>query len=416
MRETPRHILVFEPDARGHAPEWLSHLLWEAGEPGAPRISLAIPDALAEKLHPELPADCVVIPLTEEERRRCLSSNLVASAFARWRALRRGLRESGAEEGLFLGFDHPLLPFALGLGAGGAPVSGILFRPTVHYGELGFPGETWRERLRDRQKEAILRAALRNPAVARVYSLDPYFPGFAARRYGAGGKVEVLGDPAFPPVEASPDDRALAKAIPDGRTSFLLFGELTERKGVLPFLESLKLLPSPIASRVAVTLAGRLDPGIADQVQALLRDLERDQPNLWVNLANRWLADGEVAALVSGSDVVMAPYQRFVGSSGVLIWAARCDRPVICQDYGLLGRLTENYGLGVTVDSRDPHALASAIATAVERGGPSLGPQEARDRFLESRSPRAFARQLLFGDPATAEEAVADPAAAALAR
>ena len=211
-------------------------------------------------------------------------------------------------------------------------------------------------------------------------------------------------------------ERELAEAIPQDRTSFLLFGELTERKGVLPFLEALKLLPRQIARQVAVTLAGRVDPGIALQVQERIRELERGQPDLWLNLVDRWLADGEVAALVGGSDVVMAPYQRFVGSSGVLIWAARCGRPVICQDYGLLGRLTESCGLGVTVDSRDPHALASAISAAAECDTPSLGPQAERDRFLESRTPEAFARRLLFGDADAPAEAAVKPVDAALAR
>lgn len=357
---------------------------------------MLIPEDLEETLRPLLPAGAQLLTLDPGEQRRCRSSNLLVSAFGRWWAMRRYLRLSGASRGLFLGFDHLTLPYALGLGAAGRRVSGILFRPTAHYASLGCEKPSPRERLRDLRKDLLLRLALRNRAVETVFSLDPYFPPFAARRYGAGRKVLPLGDPSAPLGTPTEQEWALARQIPEGRISFLLFGEITERKGVLPFLEALTLLPPRIAAQTAVTLAGRIDHGVAAQVDELLQRIHQRQPALWLNLADRWITEGEVAALLQASNVVMAPYQRFVGSSGVLLWAARAGRPVICQNYGLLGRLTEGYGLGITVDSCNPNALAAAIVKTVEGGAPRLGFPDWVSEFLDCRTPETFAAVLLL--------------------
>ena len=68
------------------------------------------------------------------------------------------------------------------------------------------------------------------------------------------------------------------------------------------------------------------------------------------------------------SDVVLAPYQRFVGSSGVLMWAARAGRPVLAQEFGLVGRLTRDHRLGAVADSSDPAHLAREIERMIVHG------------------------------------------------
>jgi glycosyltransferase involved in cell wall biosynthesis len=113
--------------------------------------------------------------------------------------------------------------------------------------------------------------------------------------------------------------------------------------------------------------------------------LKAERPELWLRVYDRRLDDTELAGLVRRSDVVLAPYQRFVGSSGVLLWAARAGRPVLAQDFGLVGRLTRDHGLGVAVDSSDPAQLARQIAHMVERGPATFIDQGAARRFAGHR-------------------------------
>lgn len=399
-------VLVFEPDAEGHSQEWLQHLMeFTAADERRPALCLAAPATLCRVLAQAIPVNAGerirLMPLTPLELRLCTDRRLSVAAFARWWAMRRHLRRSGASSGFFLSLDLLSLPLALGLGAGGKPLSGILFRPSVHYRSFGIQGANRREWLRDLRKDLLYRLMLRNPALRRVLSLDPFFPAHAARRYACGEKVQALPDPAQPTVEAAmPSGNTAGKLLPE-HVSFLLFGYLTERKGPLVLLEALERLTPPVAARITVLLAGRVDPAIRDRIDRSRRRLAARHPEIRLHVDDRRLERAELEYLVARSDVVLAPYQRFVGSSGVLLWAANAGRPVLAQEYGLVGRLTRDHGLGLAANSSDPERLAAAITQMVERGPQSFIDQTAAQAFVRSQTPNRFAELVLSGGAAS---------------
>jgi glycosyltransferase involved in cell wall biosynthesis len=395
-----RRILVFEPDAEGHSLEWLEHLMaFVADEADGTEIHLLAPPSLCDLLARSIPtraSDRIrLLPLSRLEWQLCTTRLLSLSAFARWWTMRRHLRDSGAQSGFFLTIDLLALPLALGLGAGGPAVSGILFRPSVHYGALGPYAPSRGERLRDWRKEVLYRLMLRNRSLSRVLSLDPFFPAYARAHYAHGGKVQALPDPAHPPVEQTSPPARTGDFVPPGRVGFLLFGYLAERKGPLAVLDALGRLSPAIAARVAVLFAGRVDPGLRERLEQKCHQLKRERPELWLRIDDRRLDRGELACLVRQSDVVLAPYQRFVGSSGVLLWAARAGRPVLAQEFGLVGRLTRDHGLGVAVDSSDPAQLAREVTRMVECGPTNFINHAAARRFAEAQTPQRFASLVL---------------------
>ena len=388
-----RRLLIFEPDAEGHALEWLQHLIAFA-EPGtelfivAPRALCA---ALEQTMPPPTPVPVEFLPLGKLEQRLCLQRPLPVAAFARWWIVRRYLKRTGADTGFFLMIDLQSLPLALGLGMAGRRIAGILFRPSVHYGEIGPYSPSDAERRRDRRKDVLYRRMLANPALERVLSLDPFFPAYARSHYPHGGKVEALPDPAHPPVASA----SIAEPPPAGRVGFLLFGYLAERKGPLAVLDALALLPAGIARRVAVTFAGRVDPALRESLEQRRMALASTQPDLWLRIDDRRLDSGELAALVDRSDVVLAPYQRFVGSSGVLLWAARAGRPVLAQEFGLIGKLTRDHHLGIAVDSGDAAKLAHEIGRMIDEGPATFFDRTAAARFVAAQTPERFASLVL---------------------
>jgi len=392
-----RKILIFEPDPEGHALEWLEHLMAFAAERPDTEIWLLAPEALCRALAQARPAGAAdrirVVALSPLERRLCTLRLLSVSAFARWWTMRRHLRRSGAQHGFFLMLDLLSLPLALGLGAGGRRLSGILFRPSVHYSAIGPYKPSRGERLRDGRKDLLYRLMLRNPALERVLSLDPFFPVHARNRYARGDKVVALPDPANPPVDRGPT--SAPGFAPGGRVGFLLFGYLTERKGPLALLDALFLLPRYVAARVAVLFAGRVDPALREQIKQRQSELARHHPDLWLRIDDRRLDQAELASLVRQCDVVLAPYQRFVGSSGVLLWAAVSGRPVLAQEFGLVGRLTRDHRLGVSVDASDPSHIAREIVRMVECGPSTFIDGAAAASFAASRSPQRFASLVL---------------------
>jgi glycosyltransferase involved in cell wall biosynthesis len=396
-RPGPRTVLVFEPDAEGHSLEWLEHLIVFAGERPDTSLVIVVAEPLAQPLWRAIPADAAgriqILALSPRERRMCTMRPLALAALARWWTMRRYLKRSGADHGFFLGLDFLSLPLALGLGGGGKGLSGILFRPSVHYGDIGPYVPSRGERLRDRRKAILYRAMLRNPALERVLSLDPFFPEHARARYRGGEKVLALPDPAHPRIDQAAND--VQPAFPIDRVGFLLFGYLAERKGPLVVLDALRELPPQVAARVAVLFAGKVDPELRAQLDRRRDALAHERPELWLRIDDRRLDSGELAAVVRQSDVVLAPYQRFVGSSGVLLWAALNGRPVLAQEYGLVGRLTREHRLGVSVDSCAPSEIAREIGRMVAEGpARSFDPKSAQ-RFAAAQTPERFASLVL---------------------
>lgn len=393
------HLLVFEPEHRGHPLEWMQHLI-RCGSAAKPPIELTLavaPELIADlsRTATEQGARAIrTIALPEAERAQCNHPSRPRAALARWRAMRRLLRLTGADHGHFLTIDFLSLPLALGLPIG-RPVSGILFRPSVHYREMAGDRPSGRERLRDLRKHVLYGRMLRHPELTAVCSLDPYFVGYAARRYGDGGKVRWLPDPV--PLRVVPDsvECGLAARFPPGRIAFLLFGVLTARKGILTLLDALDRLAPESASRVAVMAAGRVDPPIAGEVRRMTEALAGRIGAPWFHLEDRHLTAGEIEALVARADVVLAPYQRFVGSSGVLLWAADRGKPVLVQDYGLLGRLARDHGLGHAVDTARPAHLAAGIEALLRKGADHHAHPRGMLGFAGAHAYTAFAHEIL---------------------
>lgn len=395
-----RRLVVLEPDVEGHPREWLRHLIgFTAAHTADYVVWLVVAPEVCKDLAAELATEATgrvrLLALTPVEKKLCSHRWLAVSGFARWWTMRRYLRLVGAEAGHFLSIDHVSLPLALGLGAAGRRLGGILFRPSVHYPGLGSRRARPREWIRDARKALLYQLMLFNHAVRVVLTLDPYFPNYAAQRYVKGSKVRAVPDPVHPSVNGTPQESRVADAIPGGRIAFLLFGYLTERKGVLALLQALRLLPADVAEKSAVVLAGKVDPSIRPSVDELIRDLKATQPKLWLQLEDRRVSSGELDALVRRSDVVLAPYQRFVGSSGVLLWAARLGKPILTQDFGLLGRLVKDYELGLATDCCDPAALAEAIRHMAVAGADAFINQPAAHKFAQARTPQRFA-ELVF--------------------
>jgi hypothetical protein len=144
-----------------------------------------------------------------------------------------------------------------------------------------------------------------------------------------------------------------------------------------------------------VVIAGRVEPALGRPFTEAVEGLRTRRPELQLHAERRWLSSQEIGTLVAWSDAVMAPYQRFVGSSGVMLWAAAAQKPLVTQDYGLLGRLVADHRLGLPVDSTDPGRLAAAIETMVEQGTADFFDASRAAAFAAERTPRRFAALIL---------------------
>ncbi len=412
LSQTIPHVLLFEPDFRGHRASNVSILLsylYQERPPIKvtfalhPEILPLLDDRHAPLLEKGSCPQIAYLPLNEAELEQAIGGRDHQQSFyrwckrgvAQWRLMAQLLERSGAEHGHFFVLDEIVFPLMMRYAMpSGKVVSGLFFRPSMHYAETQSTAAPMRERLRDWLKAIMWKAALKNPALDTIFSLDPYFPNYAARHFDRGDRVVAVPDPVVFPGEAK-GELGLSMEFADGRKLFLLFGALAPRKGIDTLIEACHLLSPEQAESMAILLAGRVDKVIRDDFLSRLRALQLAQPRLAVHLEDRYVSDDELAHLVQRADVILAPYHRHIGSSGVLYWAAQAGKPVISQNYGLIGMQVREFDLGLSIEPRDARSLAQAMGKAAVDHPAKLCDPQGQKAFCSGHRGKDFAEALL---------------------
>ena len=407
---SPLHILVFEPGIEGHYSDYIRYLIRYVHRQNVPiKLTLLVHPDFKARFWDAIKSECEeahelvgLIPFGPREHALCTHNVLpqwIRSLFL-WFTMMKYLRRTGAVHGHFLYIDTAQLAFALKLRAPKErTLSGILFRPTVHYEQLWQTPSNFRQRIRNYRKTVLYKRMVKHPALSAIFSLDPYFAEYASKSFKQGDKIHALPEPGpFPKdLETYRPGDIVDCAVPEDRTCFLLFGALTPRKGLFQMLEALRMLDSKIASKIAVIFAGKLQDAIRTEFRERLGELTSESPELWTHLEDRHINPAEITDLIIRCDVVLAPYQNHVGSSNVLLWAAGAQKPVITQEYGLVGALAREYKLGLVVDTTQPPAIADAIQACVERDVTDFGAPKSMVQLAECRTPEQYATTIFDG-------------------
>lgn len=379
-----RKVLVYEPYAGGHRPEYLVHLIahWHAELRSEIELHVLTPELNLDErylLHgaPDRFEDVRwhLLPSAPD------TSSLLGAAFDQTRTLNETARAIRPDHVVHAYLDHLLLPLTLGAVhlPERARLTGFLFRPTFHYAASGFG-----ERIHRLRKDLFLRGALLRRTLGCVLTLDP----FAARELQGRKQTDArwLPDP-IPEQESASEIDLLPPA--DDRTTALLFGVLTARKGVIPLMDAALSLPDSAGRRLRLVLAGPLADEVRVQVRERAEALRRGT-EVELVLHDAFVPTDAVPALIGRSDLVLLPYQRHVGMSAVLVRAARAGKPVLAQQYGLLGRLTDEHRLGLT-SATDADSLRTALMRLADEPQTHFDPEAAR-RFADRHTPEAFGR------------------------
>lgn len=406
--------------AGGHHPQHLESLRahWARIRPDG-ELHVVVGDGYRAQ-HPELLAAIESTPRARHhlapapEMGRTSRGELFRSDRQHGRVVSEWAAKLGADHVLLMYFDHVQMSLAFDLRfPRPLDISGIYFRPTFHYAGLGVE-HTPKERLSGARKRLVLRLALRNPHLRYVFSLDHLavasFPR-TGRRVEAVPLPEPLEDDPATPV-AGP---SLADQVEPGRMRLLLFGSLDERKGVGPVLEALGRLAPEEQRRVALVLAGPVS-GATRHVLLERIHAFAGTSGVQVVLEDRYLDEDEIQPLVGSSDLVLLTYVRHVGSSGVLVRAARAGVPVLSTDYGLLGVQVRSNRLGATVDTSSPQAIGRAVERWLADPATIPFDRAAASAFAAANTAEAFAETILsrlLGRPAPTLSPPLDPAAQA---
>jgi len=113
-----------------------------------------------------------------------------------------------------------------------------------------------------------------------------------------------------------------------------------------------------------------------------------------VVLRDERVPDDEVPDLLGAADVVLLPYQRHLGSSGVLVRAAAAGTPVLGDGYGLLGAQIRRHALGITVDATQTGDLVRGLHRCVTMPLDALFDAEAAAAFARHHTAEHFAETI----------------------
>ena len=172
--------------------------------------------------------------------------------------------------------------------------------------------------------------------------------------------------PGHPPIHVTPhavwEERTeppVTAVAPnaDETARLLFFGMVRPNKGLHVLLQAMEFLPN-----CTLTIAGEHEQGAYhDQILKLVAQRPAGQ----VELINEFIDQQEIAAYFDRSHLVILPYTEFASQSGVLHQALAHGKPVVASDVGGLGESVRSWGIGVVVEPKNEHALASGVAAAL---------------------------------------------------
>lgn len=347
------HLLVFEPRLEGHHLSWLQYIAEDFLAAGH-RLTLGID----YREH--------TVPVYREQLGDLLKRVSILSVFdengrpkegSRIRALAQCLAQSGADHAFINNLDDIASTMLRGASVWIYPphilkgkLSGVYFRPRFLDNAFSPLGNI--------PKMIGFRRLAAGGWFHRIFLVDEYLQRRHAARFAPAGLTFLpdtwSGSFSIPKAEAR---RSLG--IDPRHFVFLHYGIGTRRKGLHLLTRAIDLHHPP--AHWHLLCAGR----IAED-REINEGIRRLESSGRVTVLDRYVSKAEEELCFQSADVVLLPYIRHFGSSGVLALAAGAGKMVIASDEGLIARRVRERGLGICFASGNPDALMSALKTAEE--------------------------------------------------
>jgi len=404
--------LFFDPEIAGHHGEYAGHVLHHIRNHGYSHPVVYVVHADFPNSFPALVDEATAVDgfrfetlPSEDVQTLAAGGSKVQVSMAWWRVLEKQALRFNAERCVLMEINK--FQFAIGTRTARQTqleIRGILFFP---YPRI----EAQTTSLKDRFASLAERARkwlqtvwmLRNPNVSCLYILnDEEAARTMSRRHPQALFLPLLDPvPTFPEADTIKSDAlrtVLSASPPSPRVRMTLFGSLRRNKGVFVLLDALEDLQASIAAGLDILFVGSVQDTIKDEFMRRVRAVRDNQPQIHLHLVDEYVDASDLRYVIEESDVILAPYIRTEGSSGVIGHAARYGTPVIGSGTGLIGHLIEANALGWTIDPVHAETLAARITEAVEQGHVPIEDARAQ-QYVEQRTPDAFSRLLLADAP-----------------
>lgn len=359
-------VLIFEPGASGHRVVlYLRNIVKEAVRRQW-ALHIVTTDAALEHpayrlLDKEYGAHFTVSTMRNVEFPSAPSlRNLLRRQFQQFKAFKqayRAIRDKVQPDVIYVnGFNTcDKVAGVLGSPFKNTPLIGMLLGVKFHHRAMGIVDSGSRS---DWFYEKLFARLLRVQGIAAVLVIDPLVARYVERkRLKDYGKVRYVPDVAQLSGSTTREAARHALGIDDQQIVVLVYGALSERKGIRGLLDSLPHLGQ--ASNVVVLLAGAQNPAIrrllAEQEIVALREAGM------LKVIAGFLDDEGELMVFKVADIVWMGYRGAQGMSGVLLQAGLAGLPVIACKQGMIGWLVQQHGLGEILDALNHNEIISSI-------------------------------------------------------
>jgi glycosyltransferase involved in cell wall biosynthesis len=401
------HLMLFSPWCYGHYASYLKHLIYYWKQwmlPGTLSIVVS-PQFIYE--HNDVVAlattynalgehgGIIFFTMTIQEQND-LESRTTSwdRAFQQYQLVKKYADQLEATQILYMYFDSCQLPFIMGFKLP-CPFSGLYFRPSFHYSLFPNYVPTWKERMQQLRERVFLSRLLVHPQLKTLFCLDPIAVD-SINKLGKQIKSVCLADPVE--VEGFSHERVSQfkkkLGIEPGRRVFLSFGRLTDpRKGIPQLIKAVSLLSPEFWGKICLVFAGEPHGVGEDILESWLAPIRQIQPIQVIALYG-YVPESDVQLYFQVSDIILAPYQKHVGMSGILLQAAAAQKNILSSDYGLMGEIVKRYSLGLTVNSNKPDEIAKGLTKFLLDSFDSVCNFNQMKYFAEQNSTEQFAKTI----------------------
>ena len=232
------------------------------------------------------------------------------------------------------------------------PVTLCIFFPRAHYPAAYGTPLSPKEKMRAWFLEYLIFRWKQRRDAHGLFALDEE----AARRWAIRGKVAVAWLPE-PPINGE-------HAVNDGeRSGVAVYGAIAARKGIHLLSDAIvrcKVRP------LKVTLAGPVEHGFEKQFSDCVDKMRASGADLDMRLYTHTEKEG--LQVLAKAQCAVLSYPKHYGMSRVLLEACSVNTPILAHNWGLLGYLVRNHGVGIAVDCTNPTLFSRAIETLCGEG------------------------------------------------
>jgi glycosyltransferase involved in cell wall biosynthesis len=390
-------LMLFDLALGGHHGNYIQHLIdYAYGKKILGEIDIVVlpqfadvhqdtVKAISASNHPQL--NLVYISIAEETAlgHRNSGLNRAVRNFREWEVFCKYAQKLQTTYALIMYLDTYALPIAFGKESP-CSFSGIYFRPTFHYSTfVNYQPSwqpSWKQNIQLWREKITIDRILHRPQLHKLLCLDPF-----AVKALQSSKMIHLADPvsSSPPLLSDLSSFQTKLGIEQHRQIFLLFGALDERKGIYQLLDAIELLPPELTQNFCLLIVGKTNTDEQNRIQPKIAAIRQTHPVQILELYD-FIPEDEVLKYFQAADVILAPYQRHVGMSGILLLAAAAGKPVLSSSYGLMGELVRHHQLGLAVDSTVPAEIAQALSRYVLEPPTTFGDRTEMSLFAKQNS------------------------------